>query len=189
MVLLWRMLHHRRVNRVSGLKYLQQLFDQPELRVQGGLFMIVPSEVARERAENWLAKSGFPVSGANMYIAPFYQNNVHDEHLVRLIESAAPAHVIVGLGGGTQERLGLYLREHLHCRPAIHCIGAALGFITGDQQPIPEWADRHYLGWLLRVMRKPRLFLGRYWKARKLPTLIWRYASELPPLKKSEVGS
>ena len=34
--------------------------------------------------------------------------------------------------------------------PAIHCIGAALGFLTGDQVRIPHWADQWILGWLFR---------------------------------------
>jgi N-acetylglucosaminyldiphosphoundecaprenol N-acetyl-beta-D-mannosaminyltransferase len=91
-------------------------------------------------------------------------------------------HVVVGIGGGVQEKLGLFLKENLRSRPAIHCIGAALAFLTGDQPPIPMWADRFYLGWLLRLLRQPRIYAPRYLSAFKLPALIFRYKAALPPL-------
>ncbi len=67
--------------------------------------------------------------------------------------------------------------------PSIHCIGGALGFITGDQVAIPDWADRLYLGWFLRFLSQPRAFLPRLWKARLLPQLIAQYGQRLPPLR------
>ena len=94
---------------------------------------------------------------------------------------------MVGIGGGVQEKLGLFLKETLHARPAIHCIGAALAFLTGDQPSIPMWADRFYLGWLLRLLRQPRVFGPRYLSALKLPWFIFRYREGLPPLRTIDV--
>jgi UDP-N-acetyl-D-mannosaminuronic acid transferase (WecB/TagA/CpsF family) len=91
--------------------------------------------------------------------------------------------VIIGIGGGVQEKLGLYLRENLGYRPAIHCVGAALGFLTGDQKAIPDWADRLYLGWLCRLLAQPRIFIPRLSRALELPWLIWKYGENLPPLR------
>ena len=81
-----------------------------------------------------------------------------------------------------QEKLGYYLREQSNYRPAIHCIGAALGFVTGYQIAIPDFADRFYLGWLFRLMAQPRTFLPRLWTARELPWLIFKYREKVPPL-------
>jgi UDP-N-acetyl-D-mannosaminuronic acid transferase (WecB/TagA/CpsF family) len=72
--------------------------------------------------------------------------------------------------------------ERLDYRPAIHCIGAALGFLTGDQVRIPDWADRFYAGWFFRSLAQPRVFIPRFWSARKLPWLIWKYRDRLPPM-------
>ena len=108
---------------------------------------------------------------------------VEDQDLVSIIEQRKPKHIIVGIGGGVQEKLGFYLRERLSYRPAIHCIGAALAFLTGDQKPIPMWADRMYLGWFLRLARAPHHYARRFAPAFRLPGMIWRYGSELPPLK------
>ena len=116
------------------------------------------------------------------YIAPFYGKSVSDENLLGLIVANHPHHVLIGIGSGPQEKLGYYLRQNLAYRPAIHCIGAALGFLTGDQRPIPDWADRFYLGWLLRFLRQPHLFGPRYLSAFKLPGLIFRHGRHLPPL-------
>jgi UDP-N-acetyl-D-mannosaminuronic acid transferase (WecB/TagA/CpsF family) len=91
----------------------------------------------------------------------------------------------VTLGGGTQERLGLYLRSELDCKPSIHCIGAAIAFLSGDQVQIPRWADRMYLGWLFRCLSDPRRYMPRYWDARKLFSLMVRYGSSLPEVLKS----
>ena len=108
---------------------------------------------------------------------------IEDPKLVSILESHKPKHIIVGIGGGIQEKLGFYLREHLSYRPAIHCVGAAIGFLTGDQKPIPAWADRLYLGWLLRLVRQPTLYAKRFSRAFGLPRMIWRYGEEMPPLK------
>jgi len=91
--------------------------------------------------------------------------------------------VIIAIGSGAQEKLGHYLRENLSYRPAIHCIGAALGFVTGEQIPIPDWADRLFLGWFFRLIAQPGVFIPRLSHAFELPRLIWKYGEKLPPLK------
>jgi hypothetical protein len=67
--------------------------------------------------------------------------------------------------------------------PPIHCTGAALSFITGDQIAIPDWADRFFLGWFLRLMTQPRRFIPRLIRGFELPWLIWKYGENLPPLR------
>ena len=93
-----------------------------------------------------------------------------------------PKHVIIGIGGGTQDKLGSYLKHHLSYRPGIYCIGAAPGFITGDQVGIPTWADQFFVGWIFRLIAQPRTFVPRLWRARRLPPLIVRYGREMPTL-------
>ena len=182
MVLIWKILTGRRVERISGLKFLKRLVARlasiPEARV----LWIVPSEDAHDKTITWLRKMNL-TGTADFYVAPRYPRSVRDDALVAKIDNHPPAHVVVGIGGGVQEKLGLFLKENLRSRPAIHCIGAALAFLTGDQPPIPMWADRFYLGWLLRLLRQPRIFAPRYLSAFKLPLLIFRYREKLPPLR------
>ena len=75
-----------------------------------------------------------------------YGSKVEDKELIEKLQALRPKHVVITVGGGTQERLGLYLKRNLDYLPAIHCIGAAIAFLSGDQVHIPEWADRFYLG-------------------------------------------
>lgn len=183
MVLLWRILRGRRLRRISGLRYLQTLLENSALRECGRTFFILPSSEAHGKAIRWLCRQGFDISDRECYVAPIYGGDVADEKLVTLLSDSRPKHIIVGLGGGTQEKLGHYLRENLPYRPVIHCIGAAVGFLTGDQKPIPMWADRLYLGWLLRLIRAPRRYAPRFSRAFALPALIFRYGRERPPLE------
>lgn len=187
MVLLWKHLQGGRITRISGLAYLRALLARGELRSPGATFLVLPNHEAAEKAVGWLRAQGFEISAADCYIAPQYGRVVEDGELLGRVSERAPQHIIVGIGGGTQEKLGAYLREQLPFRPAVHCIGAALGFLTGDQKPIPGWADRLYLGWLLRLARDPRRYLRRFWVAHELPGMIRRYGPELPPLKANEL--
>jgi UDP-N-acetyl-D-mannosaminuronic acid transferase (WecB/TagA/CpsF family) len=67
--------------------------------------------------------------------------------------------------------------------PAIICTGAAIAFLSGRQANIPPWADRLYLGWLLRSLSEPAKFLPRYWQALRLFPLLWKHRdrSVAPP--------
>ena len=87
------------------------------------------------------------------------------------------------IGGGNQERLGLYLKRNLSYLPAIHCIGAAIAFLSGDQVHIPVWADKFYLGWLFRSLSEPKRFIPRYWAAFRLFPLMLRNRANLPALR------
>ena len=181
MVLVWRLLKRERVLRVSGLEYLVELLRQPALREPGAVFWAMPSAAAMERNIAWLRENGHPVTPDDCYVAPQYPaGEIADPVLLKILERKRPAHVIVAVGGGVQERLGFYLKRNLSWRPRIHCIGAAIGFLTGDQVNIPMWADHFFLGWLLRCLSKPSTFIPRYWRARKLFGLMWKYGSESP---------
>jgi len=188
MVLLWRIFTGRRVERISGLKFLKRLVARLASHPEERVLWIVPSERAHEKTIAWLRSVNL-TGTADFYIAPRYAVQVRDDALVAKIDNHPPTHVVIGIGGGVQEKLGLFLKETLRSRPAIHCIGAALGFLTGDQPTIPMWADRFYLGWLLRLLRHPRIFGPRYLNAFKLPALLLRYRRNLPPLRSEQQRS
>jgi exopolysaccharide biosynthesis WecB/TagA/CpsF family protein len=185
MVMIWNRLEHDSIRRVSGLTYLSSLLKQPDFRQPGGSFWIMASERSARRNTAWLRRQGVQLEAADRYIAPLYGKTIEDPELLRRIDQRRPRHIVVTLGGGTQERLGLYLRSELNCKPSIHCIGAAIAFLSGDQVQIPIWADRMYLGWLFRCISDPRRYMPRYWDARKLFSLMVRYGSSPPDSLKS----
>lgn len=183
MVLLCRLFRHESLQRISGLKYLKHLLAILKSGGTGEVFWIVPTGGAREKLLDWSRREALPTTGEDCYVAPRYGIEVGDPSLVALIERRRPAQVIIAIGSGAQEKLGHYLRENLSYRPAIHCIGAALGFLTGDQIAIPDWADRLYLGWLLRLITQPHRFVPRLMRGLELPWLIWKYGENLPPMR------
>ena len=181
MVLLWRLFTGEKVTRVSGLEYLKLMLDEPSVREPGAVLWIMPTPAARDRNVAWLKSQGFPTNDDDCYLAPMYsKGELSDPALLEIVGRRRPRHIIVGLGGGVQERLGLYLRRHLDYVPGIHCIGAAIGFLSGEQVRIPMWADFFFLGWLFRSLSAPRKFIPRYWKARKLVGIMWKYRDRLP---------
>jgi N-acetylglucosaminyldiphosphoundecaprenol N-acetyl-beta-D-mannosaminyltransferase len=183
MVLLWRLLRRGKIDRISGLQYLNHLLHKLKGNGTAEIFWVLPSERARQKLFEWSRREHFPIASKNCYVAPRYGLEIEDRNLPSLLEQNRPSHVIIAIGSGAQEKLAYYLRENLPHRPAIHCTGAALGFITGDQRAIPDWVDRFYLGWLLRLMTQPHRFLPRLIRGFELPWLIWKYREKPPPLK------
>ena len=178
MVLLWRLRTGQHIDRISGLRFLRALLALPELRQPHRVFWVMPSE--REAQENlaWLNAHGLPTTPDDTYIAPRYDaGSISDPDLVATLERARPQYIVLCIGGGVQERLGLALRDALDYRPAILCTGAALAFLTGQQAAIPVWADRLMLGWLLRSLSAPRRFVPRYFRSLRLVPLLLRYAA------------
>ena len=179
MVLMWNLIDSNRIPKLSGLKYLRVLLEDEEFQ-RGGTFWVMPTPGAARRNLKWLQENGVNVASEDVYLAPLYGATISDEDLLARLEERKPRHIVLGVGGGTQERLGLYLKQHLSYRPAIHCIGAAIAFLSGDQVKIPAWADGLGLGWLYRSVADPKRFVPRYWDARHLAPLLLKYRDRLP---------
>ena len=181
MVMVWNRLQHDSITRLSGLEYLRELLDQTDVRRPGNCVWIMASPVSAERNFKWLAEQGITVPDDCIHLAPMYgRAEISDQPLLKMIERIRPQHVILTVGGGTQERLGAYLKQNLSYLPAIHCIGAAIAFLSGDQVHIPALADRLYIGWLYRCISEPKRYIPRYWAARKLVSLLIRFRDRLP---------
>jgi N-acetylglucosaminyldiphosphoundecaprenol N-acetyl-beta-D-mannosaminyltransferase len=183
MVVLWRLFRRERLQRISGLKYLKHLLGKIQGKGNRDVLWVLPTERVQEKLIGWSRRQAFPINPDYCYVAPRYGSEVEDRDLLGLTEQRRPAHVIISIGSGAQEKLGYYLRENLSYRPGIHCTGAALSFITGDQGAIPDWADRFFLGWLWRLVAQPSIFIPRLSRALELPWLIWKYGEKLPPMR------
>lgn len=180
MVMVWNFLQKDSIQRLSGLEYLRELLRRDEVRSPGSCVWIMANRQSAQRNRAWLASQEIHVPEDCVHVAPMLGKEIADPEVLALLERLRPRHVIVTIGGGAQERLGLYLKQNLSYLPAIHCIGAAIAFLSGDQVFIPVWADKFYLGWLFRTLSEPGRFLPRYWNARKLFGLIHRYRDQLP---------
>ena len=175
----------QKIQRISVIKYLKQLLVKLNREENARLFWILPNKPARQKLLDCFHRELFSVKSDDCYVAPRYGLEVEDRHLLRLIKKRQPAHIVIAIGSGPQEKLGHYLCENLSYRPAIHCTGAALGFITGDQITIPDWADRFFLGWFFRLIAQPQIFIPRLTRGLALPWLIWKYGQKMPVNKGS----
>jgi exopolysaccharide biosynthesis WecB/TagA/CpsF family protein len=183
MVVLCRLFRRESIQRISGLTYWKHLLTTLKGTGSGEVFWIVPNVRAAQKLLDWSRWKALPINSEDCYVAPRYGIEVDDPNLVSVIDRRRPAQVIIAIGSGAQEKLGHYLRENLPYRPAIHCIGAALGFVTGDQIPIPDWADRAFLGWVWRLFAQPLTFAPRLLRGLELPWLLWKYGEKLPPMR------
>lgn len=185
LVILIEAVRSRRIlPRASGLGYLERLLTREELQAPHATLWVMPSRDSMLRNLAWLRTRGVRVEADDCYIAPMYprRGGVEDPELVAIAKARRPQHIFVCVGSGPQEKLGVYLKRELAFEPTIHCLGAAIGFLSGDQAPIPRWADRMFLGWLVRCLHDPKTFVPRYLRAFRLVYLLARYGAAAPPI-------
>jgi N-acetylglucosaminyldiphosphoundecaprenol N-acetyl-beta-D-mannosaminyltransferase len=182
MVVIWNFLQRDSIRRLSGLEYMRELVRRPGFCCNGETFWIMASRASATKNIAWLRAQGLEVGEDDYYVAPIYACPIEDRELLDRLRERRPKQVVVTIGGGTQEHLGLYLKVNLNYPVAVHCIGAAIAFLSGDQVQIPHWADKLYLGWLFRCLADPKRYGPRYWDARHLMLLIVRYRERLPEL-------
>ena len=82
MVLLWFFLRGQRVKRISGLTFLREFFNLPDLRKPEALFLVDPSDDEALANKSYLESIGIPLSPGFSYVAPFYGNTVEDCELM-----------------------------------------------------------------------------------------------------------
>ena len=66
-----------------------------------------------------------------------------------------------------------YQNKNLKKKSIILCTGGAISFFTGDQAPINNFIDKFYLGWLVRLIYNPLIFIKRYIYALKLIPMVF----------------
>lgn len=177
MALLWKILSGQKIPRYSGLKILAEILQYPAFRQQGATFWVMPSRDQLRINLQWLRETAaLSVSEDDCYCAPVYSSGpVEDVDLLRILKVKQPNFIILCIGGGVQERLGYFLRKEIRKTASILCTGAAIGFLSGIQASIPKWVDSIFLGWLLRCMNAPHIFVPRYFRALNLLKVVFLY--------------
>lgn len=181
LALLWQKRTGQSIRRHSGLKFIKALIEDARFKKNTKQIWVLPATEHVDETQSYLQSQGVAVSEANFYTAPYYRKKtVRDLALLDRIQETKPDYVILAIAGGKQEVLGHWLRGELDYKPAIICIGAAIAFLSGQQANIPPWADRIYIGWLLRILKDPKTFIPRYWKARRLHSIVSKYGEAAP---------
>ena len=170
-VLLLKIFKNISVDKFSGYKFLNLFFNYLKKNNKKKIFCIDPN--LNFSSSNKLYIKNLGVKQVYNYVAPKYiKKKLIDKKLLKLINKIKPNIIVINIGGGTQEVLGLYLRDKVNIKPTILCTGGAISFFTGDQAPINFFIDKYYLGWLVRLIFNPFLFFKRYLVGLKLIPMV-----------------
>ena len=171
-VLLLKFFKKVKVEKFSGYRFLGFLFSFIRKK-KPKLFLIDPNKTFSLNNKSYIKNLGYKKSELYSYVAPKYNlNNLKDKKLIKILKNFRPKIILINLGGGTQEVLGSYLRSKINYNCRILCTGAAISFFTGDQAPINNFIDKFYIGWLVRLVLNPVLYLRRFSKAYYLINIV-----------------
>jgi len=172
-VLLLKIFKNINVKKFSGYKFLNLFFNFLKKNKKKSVFCVDPNFKFSKSNKDFLKSLG--IKKIYNYIAPEYKvESLSDNELLRQIKKVKPDFILTNIGGGRQEILGLYLKEQLKIKTTILCTGAAISFFTKDQAPINAMIDKLYLGWFLRLIFNPIIFLRRYfYSLRLIPMVIF----------------
>ena len=171
-VLLLKFIRNINVTKFSGYKFLNLFFDYLKENKKKTIFCIDPNLKFSKSNKHFLKSLG--IKKIYNYLAPKYQSkNLSDKKLLKEIKRVRPDFVLTNIGGGKQEILGLYLKKNLKIKTTILCTGAAISFFTKDQAPINRFIDQFYLGWFVRLIFNPSVFLKRYLYSLRLIPMIF----------------
>ena len=172
-VLLLKIFKNISVYKFSGYKFLSLFFNYMKKNKKKSIFSIDPNFDFSRSNQLYLKSLG--VKKVNNYLAPKYEiKNFSDKKLLSLLKKQKPNFIIINIGGGIQEVLGLYLKKKLKFKVTILCTGGAISFFTGDQAPINNFIDKYFLGWLVRLFFNPIIFFKRYiFGLRLIPLVVF----------------
>ena len=148
----------KKVKKLSGYLFLKKLLKCKSLRNKK-ILLVNPTKLDNKLNKELLLTKGF--KKVESYLAPKYNNKVIDKKLLKQVKKFKPNYIIINIGGGTQEQLGIYINNNIKYKLSIVCTGAAIAFLTKRQAPINDFVDKIYLGWLWRIIYNPRKFFVR----------------------------
>ena len=165
--ILIRIFKKYKVIKLSGFLFLRRFLL--ECTNNERLFLINPSIKENKINSKYLYNLG--ITNFKSYVSPKYKK-VEDKNLLKKIDEFKPRYIIINLGGGIQEILGIYIKKNSKFRSSIMCTGAAIAFLTGEQAPINKYVDKAYLGWLVRFLWSPKKYFKRTIKSFSLIKLF-----------------
>ncbi len=151
----------RYVDRVYGPDLMLALCERSVAKGYRHFFYGGVEGVPEQLAE--VLQKRFPgLQVAGTYSPPFRPLTPEEsERVVRMINSATPDIIWVGLGSPKQEHWMAEHRARLTA-PVLIGVGAAFDFLTGRKPQAPRWMQRAGLEWLFRLLTEPRRLWRRY---------------------------
>ena len=149
------------VQKLSGYKFIHNFLEYLSCKENLSILLINPSHEDDKLNINYLSKK-YKSLKFRGYVAPIYSSDIEDYKLLNVVNEMKPNFILINIGGGIQEPLGSFLLQKAKVKTTIICSGAALAFFTKSQAPVNQYFDRFYLGWLIRCIFNPRVFIPRY---------------------------
>lgn len=180
-----RMLGTPLKERVSGSDYFPRFYtrykDDPSVTIFicGGAPGI--AEIARRKVN---AKVGREmVVGVNSPSRNYDRSPEEVERIIAEINDSGATVLVVGLGGGRQEK---FIFEHRHRLPAVKLflpLGGTIDYEAESLKRPPAWVTNAGLEWLYRVLREPRQRWHRY--VVHQPPFLYLFARQMMGLYKN----
>jgi N-acetylglucosaminyldiphosphoundecaprenol N-acetyl-beta-D-mannosaminyltransferase len=164
--------------RVSGSDYFPLFYahhrDNPAMTVflcggQPGI-----AEIAAEKIN---AKAGRRmIVGA--YAPPFdYDRHPEEiERMIAAINASGATALLVGLGGGRQEKFLVKYRDRMPGVRLFLPLGGTIDYEAGTFQRPPSWVTEGGLEWLYRLVKEPKQRWRRY--VLHQPPVLWRLMAQ-----------
>ena len=158
--ILLRIFNRIKVKKFSGFLFLLKFLNDKSLKKNRILF-IDPTINDSKLNAILLAKKRF--KNFFNYVAPIYYStkSYQDKKLFDLINKIRPKFIVINISGLKQEYLAYVIIKKIKFKLSILCLGGAMSFITKTQAPINPFFDKYYMGWLIRIIFSPRVFIRR----------------------------
>jgi UDP-N-acetyl-D-mannosaminuronic acid transferase (WecB/TagA/CpsF family) len=176
----WRAASGRRIERVSGVAYLNALLTRASAADASQWIWVLDSPEAAASARAFLAARGVVLDPAQLHVCRQERRRSRPAPEGRGAPAGAPrprrARRDSGEAWTLSPRLPRVSAGYSLCRSRAR-------FLTGAERRIPRWADEHAFGWLFRLASQPSMLLPRIGIAVALAGMVLRYRSAMPPLR------
>ena len=170
--ILVRIFLKKKVKKLSGYLFLRKFINLEYVKKKK-ILLVDPSNIESKINFRFLKNNGF--TNITNYVAPKYKGKIKDLKLLKIVKKVKPRYVVINIGGGVQEILGIYIKDNTDKKISVFCTGAAIAFLTGRQAPINDFVDKFYLGWFWRLIYNPKKFFFRIIYSLKLIRLFIKY--------------
>ncbi len=164
--------------RVSGSDYFPRFYmhhkDNPDITVFlcGG-----QPGIAEIAAKNINEKVGRKIIvGTDAPSFDFDQNPVETDQMIDRINASGATVLLVGLGGGRQEKFIIRHRDRMPNIKLYLPLGGTIDYEAGTFKRPPTWITEGGFEWLYRLLKEPRQRWHRY--VVHEPPVLWRLAAQ-----------
>ena len=168
-----RIFNKVKIKKLSGFLLMKNFLSRTSIKKKR-ILLVNPSANDSKINYQFFKKKKF--LHINSYIAPQYNapHLFHDHKLIKVVKNLKPDIILVNISGEKQEILARFINKKLQNKKiSIFCLGAAIGFFTGTQARVTVFADKFYLGWLVRWGREPIKYWPRVFNSFKLTRLFF----------------